>query len=95
MNFFPYLILLSLGILSAPLQAAPQKEALVLMPLLVTAEDRSLQGMMETALVEGLQQEYKVYSGEQVQQKAKEIFKHLNFVAGKVNTGFIEEYFLG
>ena len=25
---------------------------------------------------------------------AKEIFKHLNFVAGKVNTGFIEEYFL-
>ncbi len=26
---------------------------------------------------------------------AKEIFKHLNFVAGKVNTGFIEEYFLG
>jgi len=26
---------------------------------------------------------------------AKEIFKHLNFVAGKVNTGFIEEYILG
>ena len=26
---------------------------------------------------------------------AKDIFKHLNFVAGKVNTGFIEEYFLG
>lgn len=26
---------------------------------------------------------------------AQEIFKHLNFVAGKVNTGFIEEYFLG
>ena len=26
---------------------------------------------------------------------AKEIFKHLNFVAGKVITGFIEEYFLG
>lgn len=25
---------------------------------------------------------------------AQEIFKHLNFVAGKVNTGFIEEYFL-
>ena len=25
---------------------------------------------------------------------AKDIFKHLNFVAGKVNTGFIEEYFL-
>lgn len=26
---------------------------------------------------------------------AKDIFKHLNFVAGKVNTGFIEEYLLG
>ena len=25
---------------------------------------------------------------------SQEIFKHLNFVAGKVNTGFIEEYFL-
>ncbi len=25
---------------------------------------------------------------------AQDIFKHLNFVAGKVNTGFIEEYFL-
>jgi len=47
---------------------------MVLMPLRVGEEDRSLQSAMETALVEGLQQTYEVFSGEQVAQKAKEIF---------------------
>jgi formylglycine-generating enzyme required for sulfatase activity len=62
----------------APAHAAKpkqvQKERLVLMPLRIPEEDKSLQGAMETALVEGLQQKYIVFSGEQVAQKAREIF---------------------
>ncbi|HEU0188448.1 MAG TPA: hypothetical protein VFQ97_00455 [Gallionella sp.] len=54
--------------------AQPAKGRLVLMPLRVAEGDKSLQGAMETALVEGLQQKYEVYSGEQVLQKAREIF---------------------
>jgi len=50
------------------------KEKLVLMPLRVPDEDKNLTGAMETALVKGLQQKYDVYSGEQVSQKAHEIF---------------------
>jgi vacuolar-type H+-ATPase subunit E/Vma4 len=56
----------------APQQA--QKERLVLMPLRIPEEEKALQGAMETALVEGLQQKYVVFSGEQVAQKAREIF---------------------
>jgi hypothetical protein len=52
----------------------PEKEKLVLMPLRVPEEDKNLTGAMETALVEGLQQKYVVFSGEQVSQKAHEIF---------------------
>jgi len=54
------------------IQAA--KERLVLMPLRVPEEDKNLTGAMETALVEGLQQKYEVFSGEQVAQKARQIF---------------------
>jgi len=54
--------------------AKPAKETLVLMPLRVPDEDKSLQGSMETALVQGMQQKYEVFSGEQVAQKAKAIF---------------------
>ena len=50
------------------------KEKLVLMPLRVPEEDKTLEGAMETALVEGLQQKYEVLSGEQVSKKAREIF---------------------
>lgn len=49
-------------------------ERLVLMPLRVGEEDKSLEGAMETALVQGLKQNYIVFSGEQVAQKAREIF---------------------
>lgn len=52
----------------------PDKDRLVLMPLRVPNEDKNLTGAMETALVEGLQQKYVVFSGEQVSQKAREIF---------------------
>ncbi len=52
----------------------PSKERLVLMPLRVPEEDKNLSGAMETALVEGLHQKYDVYSGEQVSQKARQIF---------------------
>jgi formylglycine-generating enzyme required for sulfatase activity len=54
--------------------AKPVKERMVLMPLRVPDEDKSLTGAMETALVEGLQLKYEVFSGERVAQKAKAIF---------------------
>ena len=50
------------------------KERLVLMPLRVGEADKSRQAAMETAIVEGLQQKYEVFSGERVTQKAHEIF---------------------
>ena len=50
------------------------KERLVLMPLRIPDEDKNLIGAMETALVQGLQQKYEVFSGEQVAAKAKAIF---------------------
>lgn len=50
------------------------KERLVLMPLRVSDDDKNLQGAMETALVEGLQQQYEVFSGEQVAKKSRDIF---------------------
>lgn len=50
------------------------KERLVLMPLRVAEEDKSLQGAMETALVQGLQLKYEVFSGERVTQKAHQIY---------------------
>ena len=52
-----------------------QKERLVLMPLRLGETDQNLQGAMETALVEGLQRQYEVLSGEQVARKAREIFQ--------------------
>ena len=68
-------------LLTAPAQAAKpgksattDKERLVLMPLRVGDEDNSRQAAMETALVEGLQQKFEVFSGEQVAQKARQIF---------------------
>src|ERR1017187_10256264 len=51
-----------------------EKERLVLMPLRLGEEDQKLQGAIETALVEGLQRKYEVFSGEQVAKKAREIF---------------------
>lgn len=54
--------------------ATTAKERVVLMPLRVSEEDIGLQGAMETALVQGLQEKYEVFSGEQVAQKAREIF---------------------
>jgi Protein of unknown function (DUF2846) len=60
-----------------PIVSKPTKaptERLVFMPMRVGEGDKSLQGAMETALVQGLQQNYIVFSGEQVAQKAHEIF---------------------
>jgi Protein of unknown function (DUF1566) len=59
------------------------KERLVLMPLRVSEENRNMQGAMETALVQGLQQKYEVFSGDQVAQKAKEIFNKESHTAKK------------
>jgi hypothetical protein len=80
-NLFGIMIAtLCLVVMTTPAQAAKgktikaSKERLVLMPLRVAEEDRALQGAMETALVQGLQQKYEVFSGEQVAQKARQIF---------------------
>ena len=51
-----------------------KKERLVLMPLRVPEVDKDLTGSMETALVNGLQQKYDVYSGEVVSKKSHDIF---------------------
>jgi ankyrin repeat protein len=48
-------------------------ERLVLMPLRLD-EDKNLQGAMETALVQGLQHNYIVFSGTEVTKKSNEIF---------------------
>jgi formylglycine-generating enzyme required for sulfatase activity len=58
--------------------AQPAKERLVLMPLRLGDEDQKLQGAMESALVDGLQQKYTVLWGEEVEKKAKEIFHKEN-----------------
>jgi formylglycine-generating enzyme required for sulfatase activity len=63
--------------------AKPVKEHLVLMPMLLGAQERSLQGAMETALIEGLEQKYEVYSGDRVRQKVKEIFSRESKVSKK------------
>lgn len=69
------LVLVSLLLFNTPAQAAKLvKERLVLMPLRVDEADKSRQAAMETALVEGLQLKYEVFSGEQVAQKARQIF---------------------
>ena len=51
-----------------------EKTRLVLMPLRVSEDNKNMQSAMENALLQGLQQKYVVFEGEQVAQKAKEIF---------------------
>jgi formylglycine-generating enzyme required for sulfatase activity len=84
------IILINLFLITTPAHAAKlvkankaSKERLVLMPLRVADEDRNLVGNMEAALVQGLQQKYEVFSGEQVAQKAKAIFLKESKVATK------------
>ncbi len=81
-------LLISLSLLGIPYQAyakpakgksaqaadAPVKDRLVLMPLRVGKENQNMRGPMETALVEGLSQKYRVYSGDEVELKTKEIY---------------------
>ena len=77
-------ILVICGLLAvAPVQAATKrdkaagavKERLVLMPLRVGSKNQNMQGAMETALVQGLQDKYEVFAGEDVAQKSREIFR--------------------
>lgn len=63
--------------------AQPAKERLVLMPLRVGEEIKSMQGEMETALVQGLEQKYQVFSGDRVMLKVKEIFNKESKAAKK------------
>lgn len=55
-------------------QQAP-KERLVLMPLRVGEDIQNMLGAMETALAQGLQQKYEVFSGMEVEKKTREIFR--------------------
>ena len=82
MNKLSGIFLASVAVLLLPVEVAQsannpkaKKERLVLMPLHVPEEDKSLHGSMEAALVEGLQQKYAVFSGDQVAQKARAIFQ--------------------
>lgn len=59
------------------------KERLVLMPLTLEDDDKKQQGAMEGALIQGLQQKYEVFAGEQVAKKAREIFNKENRKAQK------------
>ncbi len=59
----------------------PQKQKLVLMPLIVSSEDIKLQNVMENALVEGLQEKYTVFSGDAVKKKGRQIFEKENKTA--------------
>src|SRR5450631_4290458 len=61
-------------------QAAPKekakaaqsaKEKVILMPMDITVEDRSMISDMQNAVIQGLQQKYLVYSGEQVLTELK------------------------
>lgn len=61
----------------------PVKERLVLMPLRVGEENRNMQGAMETALVQGLQEKYEVFAGEDVAQKSRAIFQRESRAAKK------------
>jgi hypothetical protein len=51
------------------------KERMVLIPLRVGEENANMKSAMETALVQGLQQRYEVFSGDPVTQKLSEIYK--------------------
>lgn len=75
------IVVLCVLVLLPPAQAASKgktakinKENLVLMPMHLPAEDRNLQGAMETALLEGLQKKYEVFTGDKVDQRRKEVF---------------------
>lgn len=58
--------------------AAPSKGAekpkLVLMPLFTKGVDDSMKSSMESALINGLQEKYKVFAGERVAKKMREVF---------------------
>ncbi len=71
---FLSLLISSASLSAKPLAPTPRKPKLVLMPIIVSSEDMRLRGQMETALVEGLQEKYVVFSGDNVLQKQRETF---------------------
>ncbi len=73
MKKIPEIILSMIAVLTM-FTAQASNERVVLMPLRVSEADKAMQRVMETALVEGLQQNYVVISGDQVAKKAREIF---------------------
>jgi len=62
------------AVIKPNLYSTANKERLVLMPLRVEKDMESMLGAMETALTQGLQEQYVVFSGEVVEKKSREIF---------------------
>lgn len=87
-NLFGVLIVF-ICLANIPLQAQAakpvkeSKERLVLMPMRVDEGEKNMLASMETALVQGLQLKYEVFSGELVAQKSREIFRKESRVAKK------------
>jgi hypothetical protein len=87
----PIQIIFGLAILSLiglPLQAEAKKEkvqsdkeAIILLPLVISAEVQSMVSEMQAAVVQGLQQKYLVYSGERVLQELKKAANKENHAA--------------
>lgn len=84
-----HIFLAALCVITFPLQSQaapkaklkavqPAKERVVLMPLQLGDADQELRVSMESALVEGLQQRFEVKWGEEVEKKAREIFRKEN-----------------
>ncbi len=82
-------VLMAVCLAYIPLQAQAakpvkeSKERLVLMPMRVDESEKNMLASMETALVQGLQLKYEVFSGEQVAQKSREIFRKESRTAKK------------
>ena len=68
-----YMLIVSLMI--PPGQVFAAKESVVLMPLRSTGVDGQYKPSMETAIVEGLSPNFKVFAGERVANKVREIFR--------------------
>ena len=74
MKKIPEIILSMIAVLIM-FTAQASNERVVLMPLRVSEADKAMQRVMETALVEGLQQNYVVISGDQVAKKVTNLGK--------------------
>ena len=85
-------IIAALCLIASPLQAHAkpakankashaEKEKVILLPLVISAEAQSMVSEMQAAVVQGLEQKYQVYSGERVLQELKKAANKENHAA--------------